>query len=433
LSANPFHLGWFLGNSFGVHGWNQQWGGAGGGDWTQPDIHIELAKAVERACFDFLLLEDSLFVPDNYGGSMGFYLARALRAPKNDPLPLIPLMAQATSRLGLVPTISTSFYPPFLLARLIATLDLMSKGRVGCNFVTSTAERAAQNFGLDAHLEHDLRYEMADEFVEVVTRLWQSWDADAIVMDRDRGMFADPARVRAIDFKGRFFSSRGPLNTARPPQGRPVLIQAGTSPQGQTFAAKHMDAVLCAVSTIEEMKAFRTDLRTRVAAAGRDPDRCKIFYVIMPTVGESQAEAEERVERRQAQRAAMPELALAMMGSLTDIDFSGFDLDAPVGELATNGRQGTFERFLKQGRTLREIACNYRYAYEDFVGTPETVAAQMIEVMDEVGGDGFVFTGSLTRRYVAEVTDGIAPALQRRGVVRTAYGHEHFRDNLLAF
>jgi alkanesulfonate monooxygenase SsuD/methylene tetrahydromethanopterin reductase-like flavin-dependent oxidoreductase (luciferase family) len=239
--------------------------------------------------------------------------------------------------------------------------------------------------------------------------------------------------VRAIDFKGRFFSSRGPLNTARPPQGRPVLIQAGTSSQGQTFAAKHMDAVLCAVGTIGEMKAFRTDLRMRVAAAGRNPDHCKIFYVIMPTVGESRAEADERVQRRQAHRAAMPELALAMMGSLTDIDFSGFDLDAPLGELTTNGQQGTFSRFLKQGRTLREIACNYRYAYEDFVGTPETVAAQMVEVIGEVGGDGFVFTGNLTRRYVAEVTDGIVPALQKLGVVRTAYGHGHFRDNLLAF
>ena len=146
MAANPFHLGWFLGNSYGVHGWNQQWGGADGGDWTQPDIHIELARAVERACFDFLLLEDSVFVPDNYGSSMDFYLARALRAPKNDPLPLIPLMAQATSRLGLVPTISTSFYPPYLLARLIATLDLMSKGRVGCNFVTSTRRARGAEF-----------------------------------------------------------------------------------------------------------------------------------------------------------------------------------------------------------------------------------------------------------------------------------------------
>ncbi len=433
MAADPFHLGWFLGNSFGVHGWNQPWDGTAGEDWTQPDLHIDLARAAERACFDFLLLEDSLFVPDNYGGSMDFYLARALRAPKNDPLPLVPLLAQATRRLGIVPTISTSFYPPYLLARLIATLDLMSKGRVGCNFVTSTAERAAQNFGLDAHVEHDLRYEMADEFVEVVTRLWSSWDADAIVMDRGRGVFVDPAKVRAIDFKGRFFSSRGPLNTARPPQGRPVLVQAGGSPQGQAFASKHMDAVLCAVSTVEEMKAFRGDLRRRVAAAGRDPDDCKLFFVVVPTVGETDAEAEERVRRRQAHREAVPELALAQMASLTDIDFAAFDLDAPIGGLTINGQQGTLKRFLKQGRTLREIAHNYRYGYEDLVGTPETVAAMMDEVMQEVGGDGFVFTGTVTRRYVAEITDGLVPALQRRGLVRAAYEHQHFRDNLLAF
>jgi Coenzyme F420-dependent N5,N10-methylene tetrahydromethanopterin reductase and related flavin-dependent oxidoreductases len=164
--------------------------------------------------------------PDNYGSSMEFYLARALRAPKNDPLPLVPLIAQATTHLGIVPTISTSFYPPFLLARLIATLDLMSKGRVGCNFVTSTAERAAQNFGLDSHLEHDLRYEMADEFVDVVSQLWSSWDATPSSWIARPAFFVDHTKVRAIDFKGRFFSSRGPLNTARPPQGRPVLVQA---------------------------------------------------------------------------------------------------------------------------------------------------------------------------------------------------------------
>ena len=433
MAANPFHLGWFLGNSYGVHGWNQPWGGTDAEDWTQPDLHIELAKALERACFDYLLLEDSLFVPDNYGSSMDFYLRRALRAPKNDPLPLVPLIAQATSHLGIAPTISTSFYPPYLLARLIATLDLMSKGRVGCNFVTSTAERAAQNFGLDAHIEHDLRYEMAGEFVDLVIKLWESWDADAIVMDRESGMFVDPAKVRSIDFKGRFFASRGPLNTARPPQGRPVLVQAGGSPQGQQFAAKHMDSVIAAVSTVGEMKAFRADLRKRLAAAGRDPDSCKLFFVISPILGETNAEALERSRRRQAHRESFPELALAQMGSLTDIDFSTFDIDAPIGELTTNGQQGTLKRFLAQGRTLREIARNYRYGFEDLVGTADHVAGAMAEVMQEVGGDGFMFTGLVTRRYVAEVTDGLVPALQRRGLVRTAYEHKHFRDNLMAF
>src|SRR5471032_2738612 len=320
-----------MNNTYGVHGWNQPWGGAEGYDWTQPDLHIEMAKALERACFDFFLMEDSLFVPDNYGGSREFYLARALRSPKNDPVPLVPLIAQATSRLGIVPTISTSFYPPYLLARLMATLDLMSKGRVGCNFVTSTAARAAQNFGLDEHIDHDLRYEMADEFVEVCTKLWSSWDADAIVMDQERGVFVDHEKVRPIDFKGRFFSSRGPLNTARPPQGRPVLVQAGNLPQGQAFASKHMDAVLCAVSTVEEMKTFRNTMRRHVAAAGRDPDSCKIFYVVIPAVGETDAEAQDRMKRREAGREAAPELALAKMGSLTDIDFSTYDIDAPIG------------------------------------------------------------------------------------------------------
>jgi long-chain alkane monooxygenase len=433
LPTTPFHLGWFLGNSFGVHGWNQPWGGRDGADWAQPDLHIDLARALERACFDYLLLEDSLFVPDNWGGSMDFYLSRALRAPKNDPLPLVPLLAQATSHLGIVPTISTSFYPPYLLARLIATLDLMSDGRVGCNFVTSTAERAAQNFGLDHHMEHDTRYEMADEFVELVTRLWSSWDEDAVVIDRDAGMFVDPAKVRPIDFKGRFFASRGPLNTARPPQGRPVLVQAGGSPQGRAFAAKHMDCVIAAVSTIAEMKEFRADLRRRVTAAGRAPDACKLFFVVQPTLGETNAEALERSRRRQAHREAHPELALAQMGTLTDIDFSTFDIDAPIGELTTNGQQGTLKRFLAQGRTLREIAHNYRYGYEDLVGTPEHVAGAMVEVMQEIGGDGFMFSGPVTRRHVAEITDGVVPALQRLGAVRTAYEHRQFRDNLMAF
>jgi FMN-dependent oxidoreductase (nitrilotriacetate monooxygenase family) len=433
LAAKPFHLGWFLGNSYGVHGWKLPWSGTDAQDWFKPDLCIDLARACERASFDFLLLEDSVFVPDQYGSSRDFYLERALRAPKNDPLPLVPLLTQATRRLGVVPTISTSFYPPYLLARLIATLDLMSDGRVGCNFVTSTASAAARNFGLDSHIEHDLRYEMAEEFVEVVTRLWDSWEPDAIVMDRERGMFVDPAKVHEIDFKGRFYASTGPLNTARPPQGRPVLVQAGTSPQGQKFAARHMDAVLCAASGLADMKAFGASLRAKVAEAGRDPADCKIFYVINPTVAESKAEAEERVARRAAGRKAAPEVALAQMASLTDIDFAQYDIDAPIGELTTNGQQGTLKRFMNQGSTLREIAQNYRFSYEDLVGTPDAVAAQMAEVMEEVGGDGFVFQGNLNRRYVAEITDGLAPALQRRGLVRTAYGHEHFRDNLFAF
>jgi FMN-dependent oxidoreductase (nitrilotriacetate monooxygenase family) len=433
MAARAFHLGWFLTNSFGVHGWNQPWGGTLARDWSKPDMHIELGKALERACVEFVLLEDSSFAPDNYGSSMDFYLERALRVPKNDPLPLVPLIAQATSRLGIVPTISTSFYPPYLLARLIATLDLMSEGRVGCNFVTSTAARAAQNFGLDQHIEHDRRYEMAGEFVDVVTQLWNSWDADAIAADRERNVFVEPGKVRPIDFRGRFFSSRGPLNTARPAQGRPLLVQAGGSPQGQAFAAKHMDVVIGAFGAVEEMKAFRADMRARVAAAGRNPDACKVMFVVSPTLDDTTADARARHAREQALKAEAPEVMLAAMGSLFDIDFKRFDPDQPLGELTTNGQQGTLRRFLSQGNTLREIARNFRFGLESVVGAPDDAAAQMAEIMEEVGGDGFMFSPPLTRRVVAEITDGLVSALQRRGLVREVYGHAHLRDNLFEF
>ena len=362
---------------------------------------------------------------------MDFYLERALRSPKNDPLPLVPLMTQATEHLGIVPTISSSFYPPYLLARLMATLDLMSDGRVGCNFVTSTAARAAQNFGFDEHIEHDTRYRMADEFVDLVKQLWDSWDADAVVMDEEAGVFVDPRKVHVIDHEGEFFRSRGPLNTARPPQGHPVMVQAGNSPQGQDFASKHMDVALAAMGSLAEMKAFRTGFRERLVAAGRSPDACKIMFIASPTLAETDDEAKAHYQARLDGKD--PVNVLAQMASLVDIDFSQFDLDAPLAEMTTNGQQGTFKRFLSQGSTLREVAMNYRYGYEDLVGTPDTVAGQMAEVMEEVGGDGFMISGSINRRYVAEIADGLVPALQRRGLVRSQYSHRHLRDNLLEF
>jgi FMN-dependent oxidoreductase (nitrilotriacetate monooxygenase family) len=433
--GDQFHLAWFLGNSFGVHAWKGQWAGAGAREWAKPDFHIDMARALERAGFDYLLMEDSSFVPDDYGSSMDFYLRNAMRVPKNDPVPLVPLIAQATRHLGIVATISTSFYPPFLAARLFATLDLLSEGRVGINLVTSTSSRAAQNFGLDEHIEHDTRYAMADEFAQVMRALWNSWDEDAVVADVERGVFVEPGKVRTVDFRGRFFSSRGPLNTPRPPQGHPVLTQAGTSPPGRALGARHADSVLASFDTVEGMKEFRADMRARLKDEGRDPDSCKILFVVTPTLGDTGEEARGRLARRRAASLAAPEGALAGMASLTGIDFSTLDLDMPIEELTTNGQQGTFKRFLSRGSTLREIVATYRYGYEDLVGTPDEVAGQLEDVMAEVGGDGVMFSssGPLHRRYLAEITDGLVPALQRRGLTRTEYAHDTFRDNLLDF
>jgi FMN-dependent oxidoreductase (nitrilotriacetate monooxygenase family) len=433
--TRPFHLAWFLGNTFGVHDWTGMWSGAGAREWNKPDFQIDLARALERACFDYLLMEDSSFVPDDYGGSTEYYLRNASRVPKNDPIPLVPLLAQATRHLGIVTTITTTFYPPFLAARLFATLDHMSNGRAGANLVTATAGRAAQNYGYDRHVEHHRRYEMAAEFASAMKALWDTWEEDAVLADRQAGVFVDPSKVRAANFQGEFFKTRGPLNTSPGPQHYPVLTQAGTSPQGRALAAKHADSVLASFDTVEGMKAFRKDVRERLVAEGRDPDSCKILFVVSPTVADTSQEAHARYARRHERVLQHPEGGLAQMASLTEIDFSKMDMDAPLEELTTNGQQGTLARFFASGRTLREIVATYHFGYEDLVGTPDEVAARLGEVMDEVGGDGVLISaaGAMNRRYVIEITDGLVPALQRRGLTRTAYGSNTLRGNLLDF
>jgi alkanesulfonate monooxygenase SsuD/methylene tetrahydromethanopterin reductase-like flavin-dependent oxidoreductase (luciferase family) len=224
-----FHMGWFVGRGYSVHAWNQPWSGTIGADYMRPDLYIDLVRAMERACFDYVMIEDGSFVPDAYGGTPEWYLHNAYTVPKHDPMPLVPLLTQGSSHLGIVATMTTGFYPPYLAARLGATLDHLTQGRVGLNLVTAHNDRTAQNFGLERHHEHDLRYEIADEWIQVVDKLWQSWEPDAVVADPESGMYADFRKVHPIDFVGKYFSSRGPLNMPPGPQRRPVICQAGMS------------------------------------------------------------------------------------------------------------------------------------------------------------------------------------------------------------
>ena len=429
MSGRPFHLAWFIGNSFGVHGWQDRWGGAGPVNWWDASLQVDLARAAERASLDFVFFEDSVFVPDNYGSKMDFYLKRALRAPKNDPMPLVPLMAQATQHLGLIPTISTSFYPPYLLARLIATLDLMSEGRVGCNFVTSTSMRAAQNFGLDEHIEHDTRYEMADEFVDLVKKLWNSWEPDAVVMDEEGGMFVDPSKVHVVDHQGRFYKSRGPLNTARPAAGPARAcagrrLAAGTRLCGQAYGCRHR----------RRLQRGGDEVLSRRSARAARRERSRSRQLQADVSGRSGFRRHGRGGAR-APQGPPPVAGTRSRRHVQPVRYRlrAIDIDAPLEGLSTNGQQGTFKRFMSKGKTLREIAQNFRFGLEDICGTPESVAGQLAELMEEAGGDGFVIAGPLTRRYIAEVTDGLVPVLQRKGLVRDGYSHAHFRDNLMEF
>jgi FMN-dependent oxidoreductase (nitrilotriacetate monooxygenase family) len=430
-----FHLGWFLGNGFGVQGWGQP--GAGQGyDWKKPALYQDSIRALERGCFDMLIIEDSSMVPDIYEGSSRLYLKNAMFAPKHDPVPLVPLLGAVTSKIGIVPTLTTTFYPPFLLARVLATLDHLTDGRVGWNIVTSTSHRSAQNYGFDELPAHDSRYDRADEFVELVCKLWESWEPDAVVTDEDTGVFADHTKVHRVDFEGKWYKSRGPLNVVATPQGRPVFVQAGGSRRGRQFASRHAETVIASVHAVSEMKDYRDEVRSGMVAGGRDPDTCKVLFACAPILADSADEAAAKKARMTESAAAHAELALAALSNLTHIDFSTFDLDAPLPELETNGSQSTLAEFTRgnQGLTLREIALKRAGNMGvPFVGTAEDVAEQMGETMDQVGGDGFLVAGSLRPRYIAELVDTLVPALQRRGLMRTEYPHETFRANLMEF
>jgi FMN-dependent oxidoreductase (nitrilotriacetate monooxygenase family) len=432
MAEKRFHLGWFL--NFVADAWNDPWG-SDGMPWT-GDFYIEMARALERASFDYLILEDKCHVSDAYGGTMEFELKHGI-APKHDPAPLATLMSYCTSRIGIVATMSSSFYPPWMLARLSSTIDHISRGRFGWNIVTSAEDRAAQNFGLDKLYEHDLRYDMADEYLDLVCQLWESWEPDAVVRDREAGVYADSTKVHTIDFEGRFYKSRGPLNTVRSPQGRPVLVQAGASPKGRQFAAKYADSIIAVGAGVEGMKAYRDDIRSRMEELGRKPDDCKVLFLVSPVVADTEQEARDK-KARWMDDPFFIEYALAEMSSITEVDFSQFDLEKELPEVTTNGERGTLDNFVKKGKgkTLRELAAGGLGQAIDLTGTPDQVAEKMGEVMDEVGGDGFLITSPvmrLNRRYIVEITDGLVPALQRRGLARTGYAFDQFRDNLLEF
>ncbi|MFT4084266.1 MAG: NtaA/DmoA family FMN-dependent monooxygenase [Nocardioides sp.] len=434
--GKKFHLGWFT--NFAPPIWEDTFSGDIGSTWADGQFYVDFARALERARFDYMMLEDSSMVSDAFEGTSRADLKHHLYAPKHDPLALAPLLAAATTRLGIVATASTSFYPPFQLARAMSTLDHLSRGRIGWNIVTSSEDRAAQNYGLDTLYEHDARYDRADEFVEVVEKLWSSWEPDALIMDRETGQYVDHNKVHRIDHKGQFYSVRGPLNTLPSPQGKPVFCQAGGSPRGRQFASEHADTMITQSRGRERMKAYRDDIRQRVEFAGRNPDSLKMLFIVSPVIAETDAEAQETAAAAAARRETNVEKALAHMSALTEVDFSTFDLDAPLPEgIETNGHRTTLKEFIRLGengtKTLREIAAGWNINAVDLIGSVENVADQMGEVMEHVGGDGFLISGPMTRNYINEICDGLIPALQRRGLTRTSYEHEYFRDNLLAF
>lgn len=436
MAPKKFHLGWFM--NFTADLWNGPFEN-GGSPWT-GDFYVEMARAIERAGFDYIMVEDKLSVSEAYGGSSEMVLKHAVgMVPKHDPSPLAAIMAAGTTNLGIVITMSTLGYPPFLLARLASTLDHIARGRFGWNVVTSAEDAAAQNFGMDQLPPRELRYDMAHEYMEVCYKLWDSWERDAIVMDRERGVYANHEKVHPIHHKGRFFQCRGPLNTAPMPQGRPVIVQAGGSPKGRDFAAKHADSIITLADGLEGMKEYRDDIRVRAGKHGRNPDDVKVLFLVIPTLAETKEAAYAKRDEL-SKSTAFVDQTLSLISAITDIDFSKYDMDQPLPHLTTNGEQGSLDKFQQpgSGKTLRQLvyeSAEFESSIE-LCGTPDSVADDMGRIIDEVGGDGFLITmhnQAVSRRNVIEVTEGLVPALKRRGRVRTAYTGRTLRENLRAF
>ncbi|RXH54719.1 NtaA/DmoA family FMN-dependent monooxygenase [Granulicella sibirica] len=432
-----FHLAWFT--NARPHAWMpngpDQWGGRDveESEWASGRFLMDMARSLERACFDYIMLEDHVASEptDNMESRI-------------DPFPMLPMLGSVTTRLGLIATMSTSFWPPYLLARLTASVDHITAGRSGWNVVTTSEDYAARSFGLgDKQPPHDERYERADEMVEYVKQLWDAWEPDAVIADANSGKYVDRRKLREFEFKGKYFQGLGPLNVSRSPQGRPVICQAGGSPRGMDFAAKHADTVLASSGGANDplvLKDYRDSIRTRAAACGRNPDDVKVLYLVSPILGDTDAQAQENYERRYAMDEARINAFHKYGGAYYNLDFSKYDLDAPFTDLdlKTEGHQSTLDGFLRhaQGgtRTLRQMIVASKPSSLEFVGTPESVADQMEVAMDAIGGDGFLIQyRPLTRRYITEITEGLVPALQRRGLVRTEYKYKHLRENLLEF
>jgi FMN-dependent oxidoreductase (nitrilotriacetate monooxygenase family) len=404
--------------------------------WRHPDVPTDAsvsfefykkqALKAEEGKFDLLFIADGLYINEK---SNPHFLNRF------EPLTLLSALGTVTSNIGLVATLSTSYSEPFTVARQFASIDHISGGRAGWNVVTSPLEGSALNFGKGEHPHHSLRYEIAEEHLEVVKGLWDSWEDDAFVRDKASGVFFDPAKMHALNHKGKHFSVQGPLNIARSRQGYPVIFQAGSSEAGKNLAAKSADAVYTGHETFEEAKQFYQDVKSRAAAYGRNPDEILIFPGIGPIVGRTEEEAERKY--REIAELVTIEQALNYLGRYFDhFDFSQFPLDEPfpdIGDLGSNSFRSTTDKIKReakeQGLTLRQVALRAATPRSNFIGTPEKVADLIQEWFEGGAADGFNIR-TVVPNGLADFVDLVVPVLQRRDIFRTEYESDTLRGNL---
>ncbi|WP_176081546.1 LLM class flavin-dependent oxidoreductase [Paraburkholderia tropica] len=412
--------------------------GAGGhmNAWKHPggpadasvnlDFVTGIAQKAEANGVAFAFVADGLYINEK---SIPHFLNRF------EPISILSALATATTKIGLAGTLSTSYSHPFTIARQFASLDLISGGRAGWNVVTSPLEGSAKNYGGE-HPDHELRYEIADEYLDVVQGLWDSWDDDAFVRNRASGQFFDRDKLHTLNHKGRFFEVAGPLNIQRSPQGQPVIFQAGSSESGIALAGKYADAVFTHSPSLEETREFAERVRASAVEHGRDAADVKIFPGIGPIVGTTLEEAE-------AKYAAIRDLldiddALAYLGRFFEHhDFSQYPLDAPfpeLGELGTNSFRSTTDRIKadarRSGATLREVALEVATPKTQFLGTGEQIADELIRWLDAGAADGFILGFPVQAEGLDDFVKHVIPVLEARGRYDRRLKGETLRDHL---
>ncbi len=394
-----------------------------GYEWDRPELYQHIAKVCEKGLFDTVFFADLNYIADTFTGSMAPSLRYATQAPEHDPIPLLSFMSAVTKKIGLAATFSVSHSHPFYAARLWATLDHLTRGRAGWNVVTSINSNQAANYG-EERQSTDRRYDRAHEFIDVCQKLWNSWDEDAVVRDHDKAVFADPTKVRRIEYSGEFFKSRGPLNVTRSPQNGPAILQAGTSAKGQDFAAKYADAIFAIQPRASDAAKYFDSIKSRMSDLGRDPDACKILFGMQPIIGSSEAEA---LERQEEHNSLVPlDGGMAILSAHLDFDLSRIPPDSLMTEREEPELYRMRTRFRKidgTPMTVSEVAARHGQSVglPQFVGTPTSIVDQMQAFIDEVGGDGFMLTAIHSPGAIEDFVELVVPELQRRGMFRTEY------------
>lgn len=393
-----------------------------------------LAQTAERGKFDMIFFADGVAVRQR--GENAEELSRSGQVVHFEPLTLLSALSVVTEHIGLAATVSTTYNEPFHLARKFASLDYLSGGRAGWNLVTSATEAEARNFNLDRHPEHRLRYERAREFVEVVTKLWDSWEDDAFIRDKKSGVYFDAEKLHIPNHQGDHFSVRGPLNVARPLQGYPVIIQAGSSEDGQDLAAQTAEVVFTAQQTLAEGQEFYASLKGRLAKYGRSPDDLKIMPGIFPVIGRTEQEAQEKFDL--LQELIDPKVGLGLLrGMLGEVDLSGHSIDDPLPdlpptELAQSRQKLLIDLARRENLSIRQLYLSIAGArgHRQILGTPTQIADQLEEWFLNNAADGFNIMPPFLPGGLEEFVDLVIPELQQRGLFRTEYEGRTLRENL---